>query len=334
MNNLKKSLNNKTAILFVAGVILCAVAFAVGICFGSSELSLAQLLQSSRDILFYVRLPRTVACMLSGAALSVSGAILQGVLSNKLASPGIIGVNAGAGLGVTVCLAMGLLSGWAVSLSAFLGSLAAVLIISAAAYGMGASRSTVILGGVAINSILNAISESITVVNPEISVMSMEFRMGGFSSVAYSRLAPAGILIILALVTAFTLCNELDVLTLGDETAQGLGMSVKTSKTLFLILAALLSGASVSLSGLLGFVGLVVPHFVRRVASRCGAKMGSAVLIPLCVLYGAAFVTICDVVARMIFAPFEIPVGIIMAIFGGPFFIVLLIQSKGGHSHD
>ena len=280
-----------------------------------------------RFILLYVRLPRTAACLLAGAALSVSGAMIQGVLHNKLASPSIIGVNAGAGLGVTVCCALGALSGWAVAGAAFLGACICVLLIVSVAEKAGASRTTVILGGVAVNAFLNAMSEAITTLVPEIGMMTADFRVGGFASVSYLRLIPAGVLILLALAAAFSLHNELDILALGDETAQGLGMEVKKVRTLILTLAAMLAGAAVSFAGLLGFVGLMVPHALRKAT---GSQ--SKYLLPLCALWGGTFVTVCDTAARVMVSPYELPVGIVLSVLGGPFFLWLLMKRKGGRN--
>ncbi len=216
----------------------------------------------AKNILVYARLPRTFAALASGAALSVSGAVLQNVLDNKLASPGIIGVNAGAGLGVTLCIAAGTFSGFAVSCAAFFGSFITVFMIFLFSYRVKVSKTTVILGGVALNAVWNAVAESVTVLDTDIAMLGMDFRVGGFSSVSYPRLVPAAVLIFAALFVLFTLCNELDVTALGDGTAMGLGLSVSRYRMLFLALSALLSGAAVSFSGLLGFVGLIVPHFV------------------------------------------------------------------------
>ena len=276
-------------------------------------------------IFWFARLPRTLATVLAGAALAVSGAVIQSVLTNKLASPGIIGVNAGAGLAVTICCAVGAVSGWAIAGAAFSGALLAVLLVTLTARKIGASRTTVILGGVAINSFLNSASEAITTLVPEAGVQSADFRVGGFSSVAYTRLIPAGVLIVVGLLVIFTLCNELDVMSLGEDTAQGLGLSVKKMRTIFLGIAALLAGATVSFAGLLGFVGLIVPHLGRRIA---GSE--SRHLLPFCAVFGAGFVTICDLIARTLFAPYEIAVGILMSFIGGPFFIFLLLNKKGG----
>ena len=322
--------------LFPAAVCFCLAAAVLSLLLGAVPLSPAQLWQAvlggpsstAGYIFWYARLPRTLACLLSGAALAVSGAVIQAVLHNKLASPGIIGVNAGAGLAVTACCALGLLSGWTISLSAFGGAMISVLLVVFTAEKAGASRTTVILGGVAVNSFLNALSEALTTLIPDAGVLSGDFRVGGFSSVVPVRLLPAGILICVALLVTLTLHNELDVLSLGEETAHSLGMDVKKVRTLLLILSAMLAGASVSFAGLLGFVGLIVPHAIRRLS---GSE--SRVLLPLCAISGAGFVTACDLAARMLFMPYELPVGILMSVLGGPFFLGLLLKRKGGRSH-
>lgn len=340
MRNLRLSSRREKNRIVIFGVlgVLFVMAVILSLCLGAAHLTLAQLWKGFQsgagnglegNILWYARLPRTMACVLAGAGLAVSGAVIQGVLANKLASPGIIGVNAGAGLAVTICCAAGWLSGAVIAGSAFIGALTAVLIITLAAQKIGASRTTVILGGVAVNSFLNALSEAIRTLVPDAGTMSADFRVGGFSGVASTRLIPAGILIIVSMILVLTLCNELDVLALGEDAAQGLGLNVKKMRTIFLILAALLAGASVSFAGLLGFVGLIVPHIARKLV---GGE--SRHLLPFCALGGAAFVTFCDLLGRVIFAPYEIPVGILMSILGGPFFIGLLLNSKGGHRHD
>ena len=197
-------------------------AFATILLLLSAGLSLGLGAAALTPVIFrFVRLPRTLGCLLAGAALAVSGTVIQGVLNNKLASPSIIGVNAGAGLAVTLCCAFGSLSGWTIAGSAFLGALTSVLLIVFAAEKAGASRTTVILGGVAVNAFLKALSEALTTLVPDAGVLSGDFRVGGFASVVPVRLLPAGILICIALLVILTLHNELDVLTLGEETAKG-----------------------------------------------------------------------------------------------------------------
>lgn len=317
MNSLKKSSRNKLFIFF--GIVLLLISAGLSLTLGSTGFAIGG------AIFYYVRLPRTVACILAGAGLAVSGAVLQNVLDNRLASPGILGVNAGAGFGVTVCCALGILSGWKLTLAAFLGGLLAVCIVAATASFTGASRNAVLLGGAAVNSVLNALSEAVAALFPDVASLSSEFRVGGFSSVSHVRLYPAAVVILVSLAVLMTLCNELDVLTLGDDTAQGLGMSVRKTRTLFLILSALLAGAVVSFSGLLGFIGLIVPNLVRGFTDTKGC-----VLIPSCALYGASFVTLCDLIARVAFAPYELPVGILMSVIGGPIFVFLLFGRRHG----
>ena len=328
-------MDKKMKRLIPAAAAFCVLAALLSLLLGAVMLTPAQLWQACLDgprstagyIFWYARLPRTLACLLSGAALAVSGAVIQGVLSNKLASPSIIGVNAGAGLAVTLCCAMGLLSGWVIALSAFGGAMISVLLVVFVARKTGASRTTVILGGVAVNSLLNALSEALTTLVPDAGVLSGDFRVGGFSSVVPARLLPAGILICGALVLIFTLHNDLDVMALGEETARSLGMPVKKMRSLFLVLAAMLAGASVSFAGLLGFVGLIVPHAVRYLAGN-----RSLYLLPVCAMGGAGFVTFCDLVSRMAFIPYELPVGILLSMLGGPFFLALLLKRKGGRA--
>ena len=185
-----------------------------------------------------------------------------------------------------------------------------------------------ILAGVAVNAILNALSEAVTTLIPEVAMMSVDFRAGGFASVSHTRLLPAGVLILAAMTALLLMHNELDVLALGEDTAKSLGLPVKRMRTVFLVLAALLAGAAVSFAGLLGFVGLIVPHAMRKLTGS-----DSQYLLPVCALGGAGFVTLCDTVSRVVFAPYELPVGILMSVIGGPMFLMLLLKRKGGHAH-
>ena len=339
MNNYMKFLSNKKiALLYVASFAFLTASFLLGIMLGSTSVSLKDLWQaivtrstaeSASRIFWYVRLPRITACLICGSALSVSGAVIQGVLANKLASPSILGVNSGAGLAVTICTALGIFGGWKLSAFSFLGAFLAVMLVSVCSRKLGASRGTVILLGVALNSLLNAVSDTIITFNYEVGFMSNNFKIGEFSAVTYQKLIPATVVIILAVVILFTLTNELDVLTLGDDNAKGLGMNTNIMRVLFLLLSALLAGCAVSIAGLLSFVGLIVPHTVRRIAGNKASH-----LLPLCAIIGAGFVGLCDTIARVAFSPYEIPVGIIMAFLGTPFFIFILVKGKGGHSRD
>lgn len=319
--------------VYAVAVIMLLVSAGLGVLVGATKISLPDFLKAVTNldspegkILRYVRLPRVLGSLLCGGALAVSGAVIQGVLANRLASPSIIGVNAGAGLAVTLSAALGIAGGWRLSVFAFAGAFAAVMAVSFGAKKWGASRGTVILIGVAMNSLLGAFSDTLKILVPEVSILSNDFRIGDFSGVTDSKLIPASVVILVSFALLLTLSNELDVLTLGDENAKSLGMNTGAMRTLFLMLSAALAGAAVSIAGLLSFVGLLVPHAVRRVATG-----ESRHLIPLCGLFGAGFVTLCDTLARTVFAPYELPVGIIMAFLGAPFFLFILIKGKGGH---
>lgn len=329
---------NRIVVLYLIGVLLFIVALLFGFMLGNTRISFTEMIEAAKSgfnnsstgrIFIYVRLSRTIASIVCGAALAVAGVLIQGVLANRLASPSVIGVNAGAGLAVTVCSALGLYSGWTVSVFAFLGAFLTVMAVSLVSRKWGASRGTVILIGVAVNSLLGAVSDSIVTFIPEVGIISNDFKVGEFASVTYERLIPAAILILITIFVSTTLSNELDVLTLGEETARSLGMNASVMRIVFLALAALLAGCAVSLAGLLSFVGLIIPHIIRRMV---GSK--SIHLLGLSTLYGSSFVCICDTIARTAFSPYEIPVGIIMAFLGAPFFVFILVKGKGGHRSD
>lgn len=325
---------HRKALALTAGTALCLGAAVLSLCLGAADIPLFRLWDVIRgeggveaNIFWYARVPRTAACLLAGAALSVSGTMLQSVLANPLAAPNIIGINAGAGLAVSLCCAFGTAAGWTAG-AAFAGALSAALAVAALAQRTGASRSTIVLAGVAVSSFLSAVTETITTLFPDAGAGTADFRVGGFSAVSVKRLTPAAVLIALALAAALSLSSELDVMALGEETAHGLGLSVPKMRLLFLAIASLLAGASVSFAGSLGFVGLIVPHMARRFV---GSENGW--LLPMCALSGAALVTLCDLIGRLMFAPYELPAGIFLAFIGAPFFLTLLLRQKGGRTH-
>ncbi len=337
MQNLKSSsTKSKGALLLIGAAAFLILSAVLNICLGASGVSLGALWHALLEgpgtskaarILWYVRLPRTAASLLAGAGLAVSGAVIQKVLANNLASPGIIGINAGAGLAVAACCAFGTYAVWAVAGASFLGAMTATFLVVIVARKSNASRTTVVLGGVAVTACLNAVTETIVTMVPDAALASVDFRVGGFSSVNQTRLLPAAILILAGIAVVCTLTNELDVLSLGDDTAHALGLRVARMRNTMLTLAALLAGASVSFAGVLGFVGLIVPHMARRIIGNDSGR-----LIPFCALLGGGFVTICDLASRLIFAPYELPAGILMSFLGGPFFIWLLLKRKDKQS--
>lgn len=276
-------------------------------------------------IVHFVRLPRLCAALLCGAALAVSGMVIQTVLHNPLASPGVIGVNSSAGLAVALICAIAPSAQALSPLAAFLGALAGVGLVVGIAQSTGASRMTLVLAGVAVSNLLGACIDAVVTLVPEALTGITDFRIGGFTGVTMEALAPAAGMILPGIIAVLLLSREMDVLSLGEELAQSLGLRVRPVRFVLLMLAALLAGAAVSFAGLVGFVGLIVPHAMRRLVGEESLPLaaGSA-------LGGACFVTVCDLLARTLFAPYELPVGIVLSFAGGPFFLWLLLRRRGG----
>ena len=193
----------------------------------------------------------------------------------------------------------------------------------------GASRMTITLVGITISSILTAGINTVKTVFPDSLYNSNAFLVGGISGVSMARLNPACWLIGLGLVCAWLMAKDTDVLNLGEETAGSLGMNVKATRFLLLLLASVLAGSAVSFAGLLGFVGLLAPHICRRFVGGAHRR-----LIPACALGGATLVLLCDLAARLLFAPYELPVGIILSLVGGPFFLMLILVQRKSRLYD
>ena len=272
---------------------------------------------AAAQIIRYARLPRTCGCLLAGAALAVSGVLIQSVLDNPLAAPNIIGVSSGAGLAAALCGAL--------APSAAL----VLLLVLSIAEKTGASKLTLVLAGVAVSGMFSAGTDAVVTFVPDALAGYSDFRIGGLANLSMSRIIPAFWVIAAAMVLIFSLAGELDVLMLGADTAQSLGVRAKPLRLVLLILAAALAGAAVSFSGLIGFVGLIVPHIMRRLIGE-----DSLPLLAGCALGGAVCLTLCDLLGRLLFAPYELPVGIVLSLAGGPFFIWLLIRQRGGRVHD
>lgn len=334
MNTLQTSSTRRfsTKYLLAGSLLLLILLCIAGVSFGAVQLDLGKALQElfSGDtagihyrILIHARLPRVLAALLCGMALAVSGVILQSLLANPLAAPNIIGVNAGAGFGVYLSLALFPAMQQLVPAAAFAGALLASLLVSLLSFRSNANKVTIVLAGVALGSILNAGMDAIVTLFPDMLINASSFKIGGFYGMTLQALTPAWIYILLALIAAMLLARRLDVLALGDDTAASLGMNVRLVRILALLTAAVLAGAAVSFSGLVGFVGLIVPHIVRRITGN-----EHTALLPASALLGACFVIFCDLLCRTLFAPYELPVGIMMSLLGGPFFLYLLLKRR------
>ncbi len=316
-------------LLLGAFALFCAL---LGLCFGPSPIRLSDAVgelfrgdASSPDarILLYARLPRVCASLLAGAALAVSGVLIQAVLHNPLASPNVIGVNAGAGFFTFLTMALLPQLPGAAPFGAFFGALLATLIIYTVAAAAGAGKLTIILAGVAVSSIFTAGINTVKTFFPDTLYNGSTFLIGGFAGVSMKDVSPAWALILLSLLLSLLLSRQADVLCLGEETARSLGLPVGAVRFGLILLSCVLAGSAVSFSGLLSFVGLLVPHIARRL-------FGSShrVLIPAACLLGGGFVTLCDLLSRLLFAPYEIPVGILLSLVGGPFFLFLLLHTR------
>ena len=310
--------------VFAVSILALLLAIVLSLCVGVVMYTPAQLLEMP-DILRYIRFPRVMAAVFAGAGLAGAGVIIQTLLGNSLAGPNIIGVNSGAGFMTLIAALVFPLIPQMQPLAAFLGALFSVMMIYLLSRRAGTSKMTILLSGVVLNALLNAASEALCTFFPDIHMSYAAFRVGGLSTVQTSVLYPASILIAVLFVVVQCRANTLELLSLGDETAFSLGVSVKKYRLLFLVCAAGMAGSAVSFAGLIGFLGLIVPHGARLVVGDEIKK-----LFPLSVLWGSLLLLVCDTVARTAFAPFELSVGIVISIICAPIFIRMLLKRKVG----
>ena len=276
------------------------------------------------NILFEIRLPRVVLGAMVGAVLAEAGASYQGVFRNALADPYLLGIAAGAGLGATVAFSV---TGDATFLApfAFLGGMAAVGITYALGRSVaGRSATSLILAGVAVAAFATAVQTYVLQQNTETLREVYVWILGRLVTVGWNEvweLMPYALIATLVLLGSRRL---LDVLSIGDDEASALGVRVNRVRAVVVIAATLATAAAVSVSGLIGFVGIIVPHTVRLVFG-----WSYRVIMPLSVLFGAAFLMLADVVARTIASPAELPIGVVTAFFGAPFFLLVLRTMRG-----
>lgn len=322
--------NKKFNRFIVAGFLGLILLVLASISFGSSETSFQEVWDyifhhtnaTVGNILWYVRIPRTIATILCGSALAVAGLLFQSALNNALASAGTIGVNSGAGL--FVVLGAILFPGVFVakSIFAFAGSLLAAILIFFIAR-KNVSKSTIVMAGVAISSLLTAFSDTLITLYPDTVMDKSTFFIGGFAHVQSVSLPFIGFVVIVCLIASCVLATRMNVLMLGDEMANSLGLPVVRTRYILIFIGAILAACSVSIGGILSFVGLLVPHMMRSLLGN-----DHRYLLPATLLVGAILVLGCDLLARLIFAPFEIPVGIILSFLGSPFFLWLILSRR------
>ena len=312
---------------------LLALVMLVSMRFGSLKLTFAEIVGTlwnrpdgiNGQIIFNIRLPRILLGALVGGSLAAAGTILQGVMRNPLASPGIIGVSAGGGLGGILVMLVLPQFGYLLVPAAFGGALVTAVLVYLLAWKRGVNPVRLILAGVAVSAMLGAFSSTILILNAEKAGGVLDFTIGSLSARSWPQIEQVAPYMAAGFAVALMLGQKLNILTLGDEVATGLGMRVERTRFLLLAVAALLAASAVSVAGLLGFVGRIAPHIVRIMIGS-----DNRFLIPASALFGGIMVVGCDTVGRMAMDPSELPVGVIMSLLGPPFFLWLLRR----HSYE
>jgi iron complex transport system permease protein len=305
---------------------------------GSTPISLANVFDRSMawndnvdaQIFFVARLPRVLSGALVGAALAAAGVVLQAMLRNPLATPFTLGVSAGAALGAMIAIALGLdlgaLGVSSVPIASFTGSLVAIAIVYALATSQkrGLSTNVLLLAGVTLNSFFSALILFVQYMSDFTqSFRAVRWMMGDLDVGNYTPILAALPFMLAAFVVFAMLPRTLNLLTMGEDVAAARGVEVTSAQRWAFLSASLATGAAVSLGGPIGFIGIIVPHLVRLMVGS-----DHRVVLPAAALFGAAFTVLCDLVARTIMAPLELPVGIITALIGGPFFLWLLVKKS------
>ena len=325
----RKNMKKILAIVILFVLFIATVLFSIGT--GSVKIPINEVLKHlfsseesiNKSIIVNIRLPRVLIGILVGASLAVSGAILQAVMQNPLADPGIIGVSSGASL--AAIFIMLILPGYShlVPIAAFIGGMLATFIIYILAWDNGIKPMRIILAGVAVNAILGGATSLLSVLNSDKIQGIILWVNGSLSGKNWLDLESVYLYIIFGLVLSFFCIRPANILLLGDEKATNLGLNTNRTRILLSILAAFLAGISTSIVGIIGFIGLVIPHISRFI-------IGSdyKYLLPFSMIGGATLLVMADTFARTIAKPIELPVGTLMAVVGGPFFLYLL--RKGG----
>jgi iron complex transport system permease protein len=280
-------------------------------------------------VLWQLRAPRVVLAGLVGGMLALAGASYQGVFRNPLADPYLLGVAAGAGLGATIAIAYGSVgsTGQLVPVAAFAGATVAVVFAYALGRSVGAARTTgaLVLAGVTVAAFMTAIQTFVQQQRTDTLRDVYSWLLGGFSTSTWSDVGLAAPYIIVSSIVLVLHRRVLDVLSLGDEEAASLGIDVGRVRLLVVVAATAGTAAAVSVSGLIGFVGIIVPHTIRLLVST-----SYRAVLPLSLVVGAGFLVLTDVLSRTVLSPQELPIGVITAFFGAPFFALVLRGSKAG----
>lgn len=315
-----------TVVLVFLGAALAALVLSMA--FGSADITIAKIwhtlwsptLRDTQDMVIWnIRFPRNIVAALVGANLAVAGAILQAVMKNPLADPQIVGVSSGAGLAGVIILILFPSWEYLVPMVAFVGALAAALMVYALAWRNGIRPTRIILAGVAVAAFLGSGISALLVCYGDRVQGALLWMVGGLSARSWPQVYVLAPYTVVGLILAFLGSRRLTILSLGDETAKGLGLPVEQTRFMMTAVAAFLAASAVSVAGLIGFVGLIIPHIARMII---GTEY--RFLLPGSAFLGAAVLVVSDTLGRVLFSPVEVPVGIIMAFFGAPFFLWLL----------
>lgn len=315
------------AILLVVSII----AIILSIRYGAVDMTLSQVINgifrlddsNTTTIIYNIRLPRTLAAVLIGTSLAVAGSLLQAVLNNPLADPYSMGISSGAALAAYLIILVFPNQIHLLMPATFLGASLVAFLVYSVAWKQGITPVRLILSGVAVSSFLSAISSTLALIYPDRLQGAVSFMIGGLSAISWSQLRLVWLYLIIGLVAALIIAPRINLLLLGDSTAKSLGVRVELLRAVATLIATLLTACAVSLAGLIGFVGLIVPHICRVFVGN-----DYRILIPSSILLGSALLVACDTFGRVAFAPAELPVGIIMGVIGAPFFLFLLRRSK------
>ncbi|MFZ5799826.1 MAG: FecCD family ABC transporter permease [Candidatus Omnitrophota bacterium] len=309
---LTKQLLVLTALLFLSIVI--------GLLKGAVEIPAAQLLLAENATLFNMRLLRIFTAILVGSGLAVSGIVLQAILRNSLAEPYLLGTSSGAGLAAVLAVVIGI-SRLYLPLAAFLGAVASiVLVYHLALEGNRINDKSLILSGVIVSTLLSAVMVFMVSLFPERALHEMTWWLWGSLQVYdFKLILGVSLPVILGIATTYGFAQDLNAISLGEEAAYHLGIDTQKVKKILILITALITSSLICLCGIIGFVGLIVPHMMRLVV---GPNHRS--LIPLTCIAAAIFMVGCDILSRIAFAPAEVPIGVITAIIGAPVFMVLL----------
>lgn len=324
----------KRSLVLVFSVMLLAFLSVLGLFLGSTDISFTDVIRAllgvdngsnSVVILHSIRLPRVVGGVFAGAALAASGLLLQSATGNDLVAPNVVGINSGAGLFVMLVLCLFPIASALLPLAAFFGAALAALLVIGLSRGAGhrSSPASVVLAGVAVGALFGAGTSFLSLLFPDAVASYTAFSVGGLSGVYFEDIALPVLIIAAFLAVGFLLTPRLNLLALGDDMAASMGVKVPLLRIITVLVAAALASSAVSYVGLIGFVGLMIPHICRRLIG-----VDNRYLFPLSAILGGALVVLSDILGRVLFAPTEIPCGIFISALGAPFFLFLLLGRR------